>query len=129
MREPIWVEKEALLLLHPKGLARFGGVEGIGDEGLLDSALARPRHAFHYDGLRDIAGLAATYAFGLAKNHPFADGNKRTAFMAVGLFLGGNGWELDADPVEAIRAVVALAGSEIGETEFAAWLRLHIKRI
>lgn len=128
MTEPVWVEKEALLLLHTKGLARFGGVEGIRDEGLLDSALARPRNAFHHDRLNDIAGLAAAYAFGLAKNHPFADGNKRAAFMAVGLFLGVNGWELNAEPVDAIRAVVALAGGEIGEGEFAAWLRLHIKR-
>ena len=129
MTEPVWVEKEALLLLHGKSLARFGGLEGVRDEGLLDSALARPLNAFHYDGLRDIAWLAASYAFGLAKNHPFADGNKRAAFMAVGLFLGANGWELDVDPAEAIRAVLALAGGEIGEGEFAAWLRLHIKPI
>lgn len=127
MTEPIWIEKEALLLLHAKGLARFGGVEGIRDEGLLDSALAQPRNAFHYNKLRDVAGLAASYAFGLAKNHPFADGNKRAAFTAVGLFLGINGWELNAEPVEAIRAVLALAGGEIGEAEFAAWLRLNIK--
>ena len=99
------------------------------DEGLLDSALLRPPNAFHYDRLHDIAGLTASYAFGLAKNHPFADGNKRAAFMAVGLFLGSNGWELNAEPADAIRAVVALAGGEIGEGEFAAWLRLHIKRI
>jgi len=129
MTEPVWVEKEALLLLHAKGLARFGGLEGVRDEGLLDSALARPRNAFQYDGLRDIADFAASYAFGLAKNHPFADGNKRSAFMAVGLFLGANGWELNAEPVEAIRAVLALAAGEIGEGEFAAWLKLHIRPI
>jgi death on curing protein len=128
MTEPVWVEKEALLLFHDKSLARFGGIEGMRDEGLLDSALARPSNAFRYDGLRDVAGLAASYAFGLAKNHPFADGNKRAAFMAVGLFLGVNGLKLNAEPVDAIRAVVALAGGEIGEGEFAAWLRLHIKR-
>jgi death-on-curing protein len=129
MKEPAWAEKEALLLLHAKSLARFGGAEGVRDEGLLDSALARPRNAFHCDDLSDIAGLAASYAFGLTKNHPFADGNKRAAFMAVGLFLGSNGWELNAEPVEAIRAVIALAAGAIGEGEFAAWLRLHIKRI
>jgi death-on-curing protein len=129
MKEPIWVEKEALLLLHAKGLARFGGAEGLRDEGLLDSALARPRNAFHHDRSCDVAGLVASYAFGLAKNHPFLDGNKRAAFTAAGLFLGVNGWELNVEPVEAIRAVVALAGGEIGETEFAAWLRLHIKRV
>jgi death-on-curing protein len=129
MTEPVWVEKDAHLLLHAKSLARFGGIEGMRDEGLLDSALARPQNAFHHDRLRDIAGLAASYAFGLAKNHPFADGNKRAAFMAVGMFLGANGWELNTEPVEAIRAVLALAGGEIGEGEFAAWLRLHIKRL
>ena len=129
MTVPVWVEKEALLLLLGKSLARFGGIEGTRDEGLLDSALARPRNAYHYDGLRDVAGLAASYAFGLAKNHPFADGNKRAAFMAVGLYLGANGWKLNAEPIEAIQAVVALAGGGIGEDEFATWLRLHIKPI
>jgi death-on-curing protein len=127
MKEPFWVEKEALLLLHSKSLARFGGAEGLRDEGLLDSALVRPRNAFHYNDLRDIAGLAASYAFGLVKNHPFVDGNKRMAFMAAGLFLGANGRELHAEPVEAIRAVQALAGGEIGEEAFAAWLRLQRK--
>jgi len=127
MTEPVWVEKEALLLLHAKSLARFGGPEGVRDDGLLDSALARPHNAFHHEGLRDIADLAARYAFGLAKNHPFGDGNKRAAFMAVGLFLGVNGWDLNAEPVDAIRAVLALAAGEIGEGEFAAWLKLHIR--
>lgn len=127
--EPIWVEKTALLLLHNKSLARFGGISGLRDEGLLDSALARPHNAFHYDNLRDMAGLAAAYAFGLAKNHPFADGNKRAAFMATGLFLGVNGWELNAEPVDAIRAVLSLAGGGIGEEEFAAWLRLRIVQV
>lgn len=129
MKEPVWVEKDALLLLHTKSIARFGGIEGALDEGKLDSALARPRNAFLHDGLRDIAGLAASYAFGLAKNHPFADGNKRVAFLAIGLFLGANGWEFNAEPVEAIRAMLALAAGEIGEGEFAAWLRLNIKRL
>jgi death-on-curing protein len=129
MKEPVWVEKQALLLLHAKSLARFGGAEGLRDEGLLDSALARPRNVFHYDGLRDIAALAASYAFGLARNHPFVDGNKRMAFMVVGLSLKANGWELTAEPVEAIRAVQALASGDIAEAQFAAWLRLHIKRL
>lgn len=129
MTEPVWLEKEALLLLHGKNLARFGGLEGMRDEGLLDSALTRPQNAFHHDRQRDIAGFAASYAFGLAKNHPFADGNKRAAFMAVGLFLGANGWELDVGPAEAIRAVLALASGEIGEGEFATWLRLHIQTV
>ena len=127
MKEPVWVEKEALLLLHLKTLVRFGGAEGLRDEGLLDSALTRPRNAFHYDGQKEIAALAASYAFGLAKNHPFVDGNKRAAFMAVGVFLSVNGWTLKADSVGAIQAVMALAGGEIDESQFAAWLKHNIK--
>src|SRR5690348_2190767 len=118
MKEPAWVEKEALLLLHLKALVRFGGAEGLRDEGLLDSALARPRNAFHYDGQKDIAVLAAAYAFGLARNHSFVDGNKRAAFMAMGVFLAANGWTLKADSVGAIQAMMALAGGEIGENQF-----------
>lgn len=129
MTEPVWVEKEALLLLHAKSLAWFGGAEGLRDEGLLDSALARPRNAFHYEGQREIADLAASYAFGLGRNHPFVDGNKRMAFMAAGLFLGANKRVLNVEPVEAIAAVQALASGEIAENEFAAWLRPHIKRL
>ncbi|HKQ43852.1 MAG TPA: type II toxin-antitoxin system death-on-curing family toxin [Rhizomicrobium sp.] len=127
MKEPVWVEKDALLLLHLKALARFGGAEGLRDEGLLDSALARPRNAFH-KGQKEIAVLAASYAFGLAKNHPFVDGNKRASFMAMGVFLAMNGWTLKADSVGAIQAMMALAGGEIGESQFAAWLKHSIKR-
>ena len=128
MKEPIWVEKEALLLLHLKALARFGGAEGVRDEGLLDSALMRPRNAFHYDGQKDIAALAAAYAFGLARNHPFVDGNKRMAFMAVGVFLVANGWRLEAGAVEAVQAMTALARGEIDESHLAAWLKRNTKR-
>jgi death-on-curing protein len=128
MKEPIWVEKDALLLLHAKSLARFGGLEGLRDEGLLDSALARPRNAYLHEEACDIAALAAAYGYGLAKNHPFADGNKRAAFMAIGVFLDANGWDLNAEPADAIRAVMALASGEIGEAELAAWLRFGLKR-
>jgi death-on-curing protein len=128
MKEPVWIEKEALLLLHLRGLARFGGAEGLRDEGLLDSALARPRNAFHYDDQNDIAALAAAYAFGLVKNHPFVDGNKRAAFASVGVFLAANGWEMNANVVDAIQAVMALAAGEIEEVQFAAWLKQNIKR-
>lgn len=128
MKEPIWVEKEALLLLHLKTLTRFGGAEGVRDGGLLDSALARPRNAFHYDDQKDIAALAASYAFGLARNHPFVDGNKRMAFMAMGVFLAANKWRLEVGAVEAIQAMTALAGGEIDEGQLTAWLKCNIKR-
>jgi death-on-curing protein len=128
MKAPVWVEKEALFLLHAKALARFGGAEGLRDEGLLDSALARPRNAFHYEGQKDIAALAASYAFGLARNHPFVDGNKRMAFMAMGIFLDANRWRLEAGAVEVIQAMTALAGSELDESQLAAWLKRNVKR-
>jgi death on curing protein len=123
MKQPIWIERIALELLHGAGLARFGGPPGLRDEGLLESALARPKNAFHYDRKTDVAALAASYAFGIAKNHPFIDGNKRAAFLACGVFLELNGRKLIAAPLDAYAAVVALAGGTLGEEEFAAWLR------
>lgn len=126
MTEPRWIEKQALLLLHGVSLARFGGEDGICDEGLLDSALARPRNRFLYREAKDLADLAAAYAFGFAKNHPFVDGNKRMGFLACGLFLEMNGTRLKAAPADAISAVVALADGTIGEAQFAAWVRENL---
>ncbi|TAL00884.1 MAG: type II toxin-antitoxin system death-on-curing family toxin [Rhodospirillaceae bacterium] len=129
MREPVWIEKEALVLLHGASLARFGGVEGIRDEGLLDAALARPINKFHYaqsdNEPSDLADLAAAYAFGLVKNHPFVDGNKRAAFLACGIFLAVNGKNLDAPAAETVAAVMALADGSVNEREFALWIRRH----
>jgi death-on-curing protein len=125
MKEPIWLDREAMLLLHGVAVARFGGAEGISDEGFLDSALARPINHFRYRQGSDLADLAASYAFGFAKNHPFTDGNKRMAFLACGVFLGLNGKTLDAEIPDAIAAVVALAQGAIGEREFAAWIRAN----
>ena len=117
-----WVSKAALQLLHGESLAEHGGGAGLRDEGLLDSALARPEHlAVH--GKPDAADIAACYGFGLARNHPFVDGNKRAAFLAVGLFLHLNGWRLRATQADATLTVLALAAGEITESEFATWLR------
>ena len=123
MKEPRWIEKQALLLLHGVSLARFGGEDGIGDEGLLDSALARPRNRFLCSEAKELADLGAAYAFGFAKNHPFVDGNKRMGFLSCGLFLEMNGRRIEATPADAISAVVALADGTIGEAQFAAWVR------
>lgn len=125
MSEPRWVAKQALLLLHGESLAEHGGMMGIRDEGLLDSAIDRPRNQFAYGGIGDIVQLAAAYAFGIARNHPFADGNKRAALIAAGLFLRMNGRRLKADKVDAYRATMALAAGDIGEEEFAAWIRAN----
>jgi death on curing protein len=129
MSEPVWIDKVALLLLHARGLARFRGSEGLRDEGLLDSAMARPINLSLYGENTDKASLAASYAFGLAKNHPFVDGNKRVAFLAAGLFLELNGWRLTATQADAISAMMALAAGQIGEGEFAAWIRANIEQV
>lgn len=119
-----WISKQALLLLHDESLAEHGGASGIRDEGLLESALARPENLAAY-GEPDLAALAAAYGFGLAKNHPFIDGNKRAAFLAVGLFLALNGQRLVVPQAEATATVLALAASKITEEAFAAWLHTH----
>ena len=119
-----WIDRRALLLLHAESLAEHGGGEGLRDEGLLESALARPENLAAY-GKPDFADLAASYGFGMAKNHPFVDGNKRAAFLAVGLFLYLNGYRLGATQAEATLTMLALAAGDITEPEFAAWLRDH----
>jgi len=119
-----WVSRRALLLLHGESLAEHGGDEGLQSEHLLDSALARPEQLLFY-GKPDAADLAASYGFGIAKNHPFIDGNKRAAFLSVGLFLYLNGLRLDASQAEATLTILALAGGELTEPEFAVWIREH----
>ena len=129
MNEPTywrWIDRDVLLMLHDESLAEHGGGVGIRDEGLLDSALSKPLNNVAY-GAPDIAELAAAYGFGLAKNHPFVDGNKRAAFLAVGLFLYLNGHRLTATQADATRAILALAGSEINESQFAQWIRDHMR--
>jgi len=122
-----WVDRRALMLLHAESLAEHGGGEGLRDEGLLESALARPENLAAY-GNPDVAGLAASYGFGLAKNHPFIDGNKRAAFLSVGLFLHLNGYRLRATQAEATLTMLGLAAGDVTEPEFAAWLREHVAR-
>lgn len=122
-----WVDRRILLLLHEESLALHGGACGLRDERLFDSALARPQQRAAYgDPPPDVAELAAAYASGLAQNHPFVDGNKRAAFLAVGLFLGLNGWRLRASQVDATLHVMALASGELDEAAFAGWLRGQI---
>jgi death-on-curing protein len=120
-----WVDRKLLVLLHDESLAMHGGASGIRDEGLLESALARAANLASY-GEPDFADLAACYAFGLARNHPFVDGNKRAAFLSVGLFLGLNGYRLTASQAEATVAVFGLAAGDIDEPTFAAWLRERV---
>ena len=126
-REPKWINKRALLLLHEESLAMFGGARGMRDEGLLDSALARPVNQFLYEKADSLADLAAAYGFGIAKNHAFVDGNKRAAFMAIGLFLAINGKRLRADQVDAIQTILALAAGNLGEAGLAKWIGVNLR--
>lgn len=125
MTAPKWLEPTALVLLHGEILAEFGGPSGLRDGAALESALARPinRHAYEPDA--DYAVLAASYAFGIARNHPFVDGNKRAAFLAMGLFLAINGHRLTAGQPEAFATISALAAGEIDEAALADWVRAN----
>lgn len=120
-----WIDKHVLILLHDESLAEHGGSSGMRDEGLLDSALARPVNLAAYGG-PDIATLGASYAVGLAKNHPFVDGNKRAAFLALGLFLFLNDHRLRATQTDATVTMLAVAAGELDETALAEWLRKNI---
>ncbi len=122
MNEPFWLERGVILAIQGELLARFGGLAGIRDEGLFDSALGRPLQRFHYEQ-PDLFELAAGYAHGLVKNHPFLDGNKRIGFMAAYTFLAMNGQQLEAPEEEAVLQTLALAAGEINADHYAAWLR------
>lgn len=124
MTEPRWLSKKALLVLVGEAVRTHGGLEGIRDDGLLDSALARPQNLFAY-GSDDIHALAGAYAFGLVRNHPFVDGNKRAGFLAAAIFLEINGWRLSASESDAALKVLELAAGELDEDQFSEWLRAN----
>jgi death on curing protein len=126
MNEPEWLGVELVLDFHAEQLALFGGADGIRDRGLLESALARPINKFAY-GETELAVLAAAYGFGIARNHPFVDGNKRTALASMIVFLGLNSIDLDASQEEATAIVLALAAGEISEEVLANWVAHHMK--
>lgn len=122
MTEPEWLDTDIVLDIHAEQLAIFGGGDGIRDLGLLESALARPLNKFAY-GETDLAALAAAYAFGIARNHPFVDGNKRAAFGSMIVFLGLNGIDLDVPPEDATAIILEVAAGGIDEDGLARWLR------
>ena len=123
MNERQWVGRQLLQILHAESLAEFGGLEGLRDEGLLESALARPINLYLYEQCSDIPRLAAAYGFGVARNHPFTDGNKRAALIAVGVFLLSNGLHLVAGQVETYDIMIRVAAGDCNEDEFAEWIR------
>ena len=122
-----WIDRRALDLLHDESLATHGGASGLRDEGLLESALARPLNLVAY-GSPEVWDLAAAYGVGLAKNHAFVDGNKRAAFLAVGLFLVLNGYRLTASQADATLTMLAVASGQMEEATFARWLREHTQK-
>ena len=121
MRKLRWLSLEEVLVIHERQLGRFGGAAGIRDQGMLESALSRPRNKWEYEHA-DVVELAAAYAFGIARNHPFVDGNKRVAFLAMATFLRLNGVHFAPSQEAATAAILALAAGEIDETGFARWL-------
>jgi death on curing protein len=123
--EPEWLSKALILAIHDEQLAEHGGGTGVRDGGLLESALARPQNRLAYDAKADLPTLAAAYAFGLARNHPFVDGNKRTAFVAAELFLDLNGMTVTASDQDCVLTMVRLAAGEMEEDDFAGWLRAN----
>jgi death-on-curing protein len=120
--DPFWITDQMALAIHEKMLAAHGGSSGVRDQGLLESALGRARHQFAY-GESDLCTLAASYAHGVANNHPFIDGNKRTAFMVAFAFLAVNGLRLTASEADVVHMTVGLADKSVSETAYAQWLR------
>ena len=125
MTEPEWLSKDLMLAVHDEQLAEHGGGIGVRDAGLLESALERPRNRFAYDPAVDLPTLAAAYAFGLARNHPFVDGNKRSAFVAAEVFLELNGMTVTANDEACVLTMVRLAAGEMEESAYAEWLRAN----
>ena len=123
-----WLPKGAVLAIHARQLAEHGGATGVRDVGLLESALQRPQHKLAY-GDPDAAELAAAYAYGLARNHPFVDGNKRTALVVSRTFLLHNGWQINATPQDRLHTFLALASGELSETQLADWFRTHLVKV
>lgn len=124
----VWIEKALVLMLHDRQIAEHGGGTGLRDENLLESALARPQQLYAYgDPPPDLADLAASLAYGIAKNHAFVDGNKRSAIVSCETFVELNVASLEASDAEVYTAILGLAEGRIGETEFADWLRAHLR--
>lgn len=125
LAEPRWVTAQGLIVLHDRSIALHGGAAGLRDQGLLESALERPANRFRYEGVDDACILAATYIVAVASNHPFADGNKRAAYLAGGLFLLKNGRRLVAEQADAALTILAVAAGHRDIDEMAQWIRVR----
>jgi len=123
--EPTWLTRTVVDAVHGDQLREHGGLPGIRDENVLESALARPQQKWHYADNTDVPMLAAAYAFGLVKNHPYRDGNKRIGFLVMVTFLGMNGYELEATDADVVAEILALADGSVSEDALAGWIRQH----
>lgn len=122
MKEPEWITSEECLAIHEMMLAQHGGLAGLRDKGLLESALAKPRNLFGY-AKAGLVEMAASYAAGIIRNHPFLDGNKRTGFIVAAVFLEVNGYRLSASEESVVESTLAMAAGKLKESEYAAWLK------
>ncbi len=129
MTEPLWLKRVWVDAIHFQQLQRFGGLRGVRDSAVIDSALAKPRNQWLYAGDSDLASLAASYGYGLTRGHGYVDGNKRAGFVAMAVFLDLNGWRLEAPETDVVRVMLAVAGGEMSESELAAWVRGHIQAL
>ncbi len=129
MKEIVWILDEVVLAVHDEQLAEHGGLSGVRDRGAVESALARPRNLVAYEACDDLARLAAAYTYGIARNHGFADGNKRTALVIADLFLMLNGYELVSSPADNVLTILGVADGTLSEEELTRWIRENIKTI
>ena len=129
MKEFVWILDEAVLAVHEEQLAEHGGLAGIRDLGAVKSALARPRNLVSYEDCEDLARLAAAYAYGIARNHGFSDGNKRTALVTMDLFLMLNGYELKSSPAENVLTILGVADGTLSEDDLTTWIRNNIQEL
>ena len=126
MKSPIWLDRLIVEAIHFDQLRLHGGLPGLRDDNALESALARPQNRRLYNSTSDLAAVAAAYGYGLVTSHPFADGNKRVGFLAMYVFLGLNGLEIEADEIEVVDLMVAVADGRYSEEKLATWLREHV---
>lgn len=126
MSEPIWLKRVWVDAIHFQQLQRFGGLYGVRDENIIESALARPRNLWAYDKVTGLAALAAAYGYGLTRGHGYVDGNKRIGFVAMAVFLDINGWNLEAPEPEVVQVMWGVADGELTENDLAAWVAAHI---
>jgi death-on-curing protein len=126
-REPLWLGRAVVDAIHADQVRQHGGLAGIRDDNMLESALARPRQKWQYDATTDIATIAAAYAFGFVRNHPYTDGNKRIGFMTLVTFLGINGHDLDTTDEDVVATMLALADGRLTERLLGDWVRAHLQ--